>query len=427
MKKVFTLLMAVTTVMPGTFLHAQVDNQKFAVISDVHVMSPELLKADGQAFKNYLKHDRKLLKESTAILKELTIELLNEKPEFVLLSGDLTKDGEEVSHRYLVDSCLNKLLEAGIQTLVIPGNHDINNPHARAFNGLENERVKTISPTEFANIYKKFGYEKALVRDNHSLSYVYQINDNTRILALDASRYDDNDFDNDICYHDGRLKPETEEFIRQQLKDAQMKGMKVIGMMHHGLLEHWKYQNKVIPGYVVDDWKRISRLLSKGGMKVIFTGHSHAQDIVYKNGIFDIETGSTVSYPTPYRIINMDDNEMKVTTRRIKSIEADINGLDFKTYSRENTSNGFKFIVRDFFPENIPDSLATRIADCVADAMCENYNGDEMLTDERKKEVKTLGKELKKYSRKMNRIFKAVVYSLCNDRKPKDNDVTINL
>lgn len=45
------------------------------------------------------------------------------KPDLVLITGDLTKDGEQLSHQYVI-SKLDELRDLGIKTLVIPGNHD---------------------------------------------------------------------------------------------------------------------------------------------------------------------------------------------------------------------------------------------------------------------------------------------------------------
>ena len=103
---------------------------KIAVISDLHVMAPELLVKEGDAFEAYLNRDRKMLRESTEILDTLASDILDLKPDLVLVTGDLTKDGERASHQ-IVASQLQRLVDAGIQVLVVPGNHDINNPDAK--------------------------------------------------------------------------------------------------------------------------------------------------------------------------------------------------------------------------------------------------------------------------------------------------------
>lgn len=408
-------------------LRAQTAGTEITVISDVHVMNPSLIIKDGSALDDYMKHDRKMLKESPALLDALTSQLLQSHPQFVLLTGDLTKDGEEISHRYLVDHCLSKLKASGIQTLVIPGNHDINNPHAVSFNGSEKTRVPSISAQDFARIYADYGYGKALARDSFSLSYVYQLTPRIRILALDACKYEENDFDNDICRHDGRIKPETLAFIKEQLVDARQQGMRVIAMMHHGLTAHWKYQNKVLPGYVVDDHKRLRNILKRGGVEVIFTGHSHAQDIAYDKGIYDIETGSLVSYPSPFREVTLKDDTLSICSNHITAIDYDIASPDFQSYARKNTKQGFKTIVASMFPKQVPENLKQKAIDIVAEAMSDHYKGDEILTSERQKEIKDTSKALRKYSFKWSLIFKMVTRSLWSDIKPADNDFTLIL
>lgn len=412
---------------PATSMQAQATSINIAVISDVHVMAPSLLIKEGSAFDNYVKHDRKMLKESPALLEELTGQLLKARPQFVLLTGDLTKDGEEVSHHYLVEHCLNPLKEAGIPTLVIPGNHDINNPHAVSFYGDSKERVTCISPEEFAGIYADFGYREALARDKYSLSYVYQLTPEIRILALDACKYEENDFDKDICRHDGRIKPETMAFIKSQMADARSKGIRVLGMMHHGLIEHWKYQNKVIPGYVIDDRKKIRKALAKEGLQVLFTGHAHAQDIVYDKGIYDIETGSLVSYPSPFRMVTLEDHTLTLHSHTIRSIPYDTKGADFRQYARAHTAEGFKTVAASMFPDKVPAELKEKAVKLVAEAMSDHYQGDETLTEEKRKEIKETGKALRKYSFKWSMVFKMVTNSLWSDKKPADNELIITL
>ncbi|MCK9421817.1 MAG: metallophosphoesterase, partial [Bacteroidales bacterium] len=76
-----------------------------AVLADNHYMDPSLLIQDGPAFQDYLVTDGKLLAASDAIMKEAIQELIQAKPDLVLVPGDLTKDGELVGnvsvHLYL--------------------------------------------------------------------------------------------------------------------------------------------------------------------------------------------------------------------------------------------------------------------------------------------------------------------------------------
>jgi hypothetical protein len=61
---------------------------KMAVLSDLHYFEPSLLMQDGTAFQTYLAGDRKLLRESQAILDQMVTEVTQAQPDIVLVCGD---------------------------------------------------------------------------------------------------------------------------------------------------------------------------------------------------------------------------------------------------------------------------------------------------------------------------------------------------
>jgi hypothetical protein len=110
--------------------------------------------------------------------------------------------------------------------------------------------------------------------------------------------------------------------------------------MHHGLVEHYTGQNYFDPGYVTDNWQATADALMADGLKVIFTGHYHANDVTPRmnagNVIYDIETGSLVSTPVPYRIVMLKNKQLDISTKHVTSINATLpGGMDFVTYSQE--------------------------------------------------------------------------------------------
>ena len=72
-------------------------NATFLVFSDPHYYDPSL-GLDGDAFQDYLDHDRKLLRESRELIQVASDLVVDAKPDFLLVPGDLTKDGTLVSH-----------------------------------------------------------------------------------------------------------------------------------------------------------------------------------------------------------------------------------------------------------------------------------------------------------------------------------------
>ena len=102
-------------------LHAQqTELKRMTVISDVHFMAPSLLIKDGKAFQTYIANDRKMLQESPELLDSVSKHIIAFRPQVVLITGDLTKDGEKISHELLINNFLAPLKALGIHLFVIP-------------------------------------------------------------------------------------------------------------------------------------------------------------------------------------------------------------------------------------------------------------------------------------------------------------------
>jgi len=143
---------------------------KIGVFSDAHYYDATL-GVEGAAYQMYTAQDPKMLAESHALLQATIDKLVSEDVDVVLVPGDLTKDGELHNHQ-IVASYLAQLEDAGKKVYVIPGNHDISNPHASSFQGSNLVPMPTITPSEFADIYNDFGYGEAVYRDPNSKSYI---------------------------------------------------------------------------------------------------------------------------------------------------------------------------------------------------------------------------------------------------------------
>ncbi len=304
----------------------------FAVFSDPHVFLPEL--GIGQpSFEKIKFDDRKIFEYSTDLLDTVINRIIAAKPRFVLVPGDMSKDGEEAVH-LAVSAAMQRLRAAGIAVFVIPGNHDVNNPRAVRYDGTATARVPNVSPQRFAQIYGDFGYSEAIDRDPASLAYVVEPVPGLWLLALDACRYDLS-LKETHEHTGGSFTAERLTWIRTILERARRENKAVIAMMHHGVVEHFPGQKKQFPEYIVQDNDAFSRMLAAYGVRVVFTGHFHAQNIAgawwdssgakaappVSRFLYDIETGSLVTYPCPYRMISLgSDQVMHVRSFRIDSI-----------------------------------------------------------------------------------------------------------
>ena len=367
---------------------------KIAVLSDIHIMNPQLLRGDGDAIRNYIKRDRKLLQESVALLNTAVDSIIEERPDVVLIPGDLTKDGEYVSHILVADTLLKRFRDAGIEVYVIPGNHDVNNPHAAIYHGDSTSRTRTVSRDDFAKLYSDYGYSAALACDTASLSYVVQLDKNTRLIAIDACRYDENDYARNTCVTGGRIRQATSDFIRRQAEEARRDGCRMIAMMHHGLVGHWKWQDKVMGDYLVADWKKHAEAMAKLGIGMIFTGHFHANDISeygsWGDKIYDIETGSTVSFPMPFRIVSLGEDGIGIDTRYIRQLPGMMSESELGSKARQYAVSAISAIVNNMFPKKVPAEIREDAAKVLAKAYMAHLAGDESMPETYPDELKRI-------------------------------------
>lgn len=407
----------------------QMPLKRLAVISDVHLMAPSLLQKEGKAFDNYIANDRKMLVESSELLDSVSKHLIAYQPQIIFITGDLTKDGERISHQLLVDRYLKPLKAQGIRIYVVPGNHDVNNPHAKVYNGDNAQRTTTVSAKDFTHIYNDYGYGEALATDPNSLSYVVQLDDKTRLIAVDACRYEDNNFDKDICVTAGRIKPQTMDFIQAEAQKAHKLGMNVIMMMHHGIVSHFKWQDKIMKEYLVNNWKKDAKRLAQMGIKVCFTGHFHAQDISNKYGLTDIETGSTVSYPHPYRLIDVDTDKqtLQIRTEKVESLTSmKDNKETLQQKSERFATSALSGVMETMVPKKVPDEVKKECAQVLGKAYDMHLAGDEHPSADFKSRLKAAVKRLKPYSWKWAFIMNKIGKHLSTDTGVADNNTSIN-
>lgn len=284
--------------------------KKIILFTDPHVMAPSLLVSKGTAWKNYLDEQRKMVDKSAELFSQMLTLIKTERPDLVILPGDMTKDGEKASHEY-VTAGLKELRLAGIPTYVIPGNHDINNSNAVSYNGSSTTPVPTVTKNEFASIYAEYGYS-GTTRDPNSLSYCCEPIPGLVLIAIDS--------------YNGGINDATVDWVCRQAHAAA--GKEVIAMMHHGLIPHFYDEDKFSElTALVSNHDAIARKFADAGIKVVFTGHFHISDISKEtldgHEIYDVSTGSPISYPCDYRVITWKGHQLSITTKSISSCTQD--------------------------------------------------------------------------------------------------------
>ena len=411
---------------------SQLPSVTIASISDVHYMDPSLLIADGTAFQTYLAQDRKMLAQSKALLEAALAGISNARPKLLLVTGDLTKDGERVSH-LAVSNYLWGLKLAGMKVFVCPGNHDVNNPQAMSFDGTNTTLVPSVSQNEFASIYAPFGFTDAIARDPHSLSYVVEPVPGLWILSMDSCRYDLNT--GGVATTGGSFDDLRWNFITNQLAVARAQGKFVIGMEHHPIMEHFAGMQALFPEYVLTNYAAVNEAFANYGLKIVFTGHFHAQDIIQTNlaagSLVDVETGSTVTYPSPYRIMSLATNGvLTVHSYPITNINYDLGGQDFPAFAKEFLQQGLLGLSTYMLtapPYNVPLAQAQQLAPAMSEAFLAHYQGDENPLTVSPQTLGTIAYLQSQTTSFLDQFMAYELNAIFHDPPPSDNHLTINL
>lgn len=304
-------------------------SNKIVVVSDIHVMAPSLLPSGAEtqeAWTTYYAGQRKMLQQSAAIFDQFIDNMISLQPKAVFITGDLTKDGETASHEYVRDG-LERLRYNDINVYVIPGNHDFGaagSPTQFNADGTTADAT-TLEYDEFQSFYYNYGYnswESQL--DPNSLSYMAEPMEGLVLLAIDS--------------HTASVSAETLEWLIDKAKTARNNGKQVIAMMHHPLFPHITGGDMYIDTYTVGDYATVRDALIDAGVNVILSGHFHTSDIAkdWKDdaakAVYDINTGSLISYPCDYRILTPSTDFMSLGVATASIVPSGMTADECKTW-----------------------------------------------------------------------------------------------
>lgn len=398
---------------------------EFIVLSDPHLYDNSL-GITGSAFEKNMNKNNKLFQDSKEIIFSAVQMVISMKPDFVIIPGDLTKDGEYLSH-LLFTKYLSEIENAGIEVYVVPGNHDILNNNAMRYDGDKQTRVKNVTPEEFLQLYAEFGYIEAIYLDEDSLSYVIEPIDGLWFLALDSCIYEQLG-DTSISKTGGRFSQLTINWIKEMLLLANKKQKAIIAFMHHSILEHFNYQKTYFPDYVLDNYQVVAKLLAKNNVNLVFTGHFHAQDVAFKTWeegkyfLYDIETGSLVTYPCPLRLITINEDQQLAFIQSFYIEKTATHGSNFLNYAHYSLERNIKNLATDILPDyGFLKSDAEILACLGAEIVINHYKGDEPPN----RQLKTRG--LGCCAQFIISTQHNIITALLNDPPPPDNELIIDL
>jgi calcineurin-like phosphoesterase family protein len=327
------------------------------VISDTHYEAAALLNASpeddlekDEVYRN-VNAQGKLSYESEAILRSMLQTFVESDTDIMLIPGDIC-DTDRQDYRLEIAKIFKQVEATGKKIYLINGNHDIS---------------KFDSTIEFKEAFADFGYNEALCVDANSCSYTVELDDNYRLIAVDSCVYGEDG---------GKINNNVLQWVEQQAIQAKHDGKKLIGIMHHAIIPHFFGESLLEGTILIDNYSKISEKFTNWGIKFVFTGHFHGNDIsqsMLNNGnkIYDIMTGSLITYPNPYRKITFFNDKVTINTKYVNHIDtaylpvgftdAQLNAInhDFVAYSKGFFEAGMSRWINSYLgtPRKLADLL----------------------------------------------------------------------
>lgn len=322
------------------------NSQIIWVISDVHHFSPTLFDQGKKFDEMQVEAGGLELRYSLERLQALVTQIEQEQPDALLVTGDLTLNGELQSMQELADT-FKTIEQLGTSVFVIPGNHDISNPWASSFIGEDTIRVTQTLPEDFQTMFADYGYNDAISTDPNSLSYIANFSEQWQLYMLDSNVYSKTAGLYAPKSH-GLLKPKTLTWLEKEMLMQNSNQKKALVAVHHNSLSHFSSLDE---GNTLDNADALQNLLSKFKLPVTLSGHIHAQHIAQANvsdnfTLTDIATGAFGSYPNRIGVITLNPQNFSYHTTQLdmatwvhSTQQTDPNLLNYDSYSQNIMAN----------------------------------------------------------------------------------------
>lgn len=319
-------------------------NLNFYLVTDIHFFDPSF-KRSGATYEKRSISDQKCVAETPAIIDAGFKQIADDKEtNIILIPGDLVYRGEYQSHVGLRNR-LYKLKEQGKKIYLITARHDYDDNDSFEFDGDKMLPVKAMPRDELRDFYKDFGFDGAISEHKESMSYVAQLSDGIRLLALNC----DGDCKDFKGLWDNQMK-----WALEQIEDAHRTGNYIFAMTHYPLLPFSPIMNLISDSHLTD-WEKRANQFADAGLDLIFTGHMHAQAVteyVTENGnkITDVQTGCFVGCPCAYRKVTIKDSTADIKSYTINDFDYDKQGKSASEYFQWRFDRMIDYKMKEILP-----------------------------------------------------------------------------
>ncbi len=250
----------------------------FYLLTDVHFVSKQSW-VEGRSITMRERGDQIALKLSPEILDSFIEKILaDDAVDTVLFTGDNVNSGDMYSHEDF-RARLERLTAAGKKVYVICATHDYCSPNGEdeCFQrGAVRYTETGTEPTPFMlrkdlfDYYADYGPKQALSVHEASGSYVVQLGEGVRLCMID-----DNGNGRSHCglFEDGVA------WLTAQIHESKEAGDYFLIATHHPVISPWEVYRHLVDYEMYGGYRELSKLMCEEGVRVVFTGHTHVQNI----------------------------------------------------------------------------------------------------------------------------------------------------
>ena len=316
MKRIIYLLLVLVLLVGCHQPLKKQDSLKMVITSDIHYFLKDYYKECEWFEESMLYGDGKMVTYADEILDAFIKRVIEINPDIVLITGDLSFNGEKGSHEALAKRLMS-LKQKDIAVAVIPGNHDVDNIYSKGYGKDDYFNVENIDASDFKKIYKNLGYDIASHQHDDSLSYRIDLNEDYTLLMMDTTCHQ---LTGKAVDSGGFLSDSTLSWMKKQLDNIRQNNKIPIVAMHHNLAIHNSMLNQ---GFTIKDNENISQIFKEHQVPFVLSGHMHCQNIKEINGIYDIASSSLLDAPLQFGVMTLDDHHMNYQTESLQiSVDA---------------------------------------------------------------------------------------------------------
>ncbi|MFI3229089.1 MAG: metallophosphoesterase [Bacillota bacterium] len=249
----------------------------------------------------------------------------------VIVSGDITNNGEPESHE---DMCeiLRGLQAGGKKVYAFIASHDANDKHElkKMQEGFTLERCPYAVAHDY---YKEFGVSTAIAVYEPNMSYVAQLAEGVRLLAILPDTIDKH------------FSSEYKLWLQSVADDAKKSGNKLFAAVHYPMLTPSPLY-RLIGGdssFIKNPDQEVD-FLSSLGIELLLSGHTHIHNVAVKKvndeqNFYQITTAALTGYPCLYRKIewDLDSNSVDIQSLEVGEVVTPVGVKDMA----ETSFNGF--------------------------------------------------------------------------------------